>query len=167
MIRRYIVPMVRNNELNINSKHPTDQRARILSNLTNRPFKVKGQMCASVEGFFAGVLYPPSDPMRERAFASCYGLSQKMVQNGSKDKVWWDNDILQYGSTEHKNICRMAILECTLQNQDRLDALRSTKGLILKHDTGLQEDPSSFLSRKEFCEILTDIREKLLDPIIY
>lgn len=163
MSSHYIVPEVGDNELNINSKHPTDSRARILSNLTNRPFKINGQMCASVEGFFAGILYPPDDPVRERAFSTCYGLAQKLIHNGSKNKVWWNDHIFKYGSMDHKKLCQMAILECTLQNPDRLDALKATEDLTLRHITGLPGNPNSFLTKEEFCQILTEIRDNLSD----
>jgi len=147
-------------ELNINCQ-ATDSRGRLLSNLTNRPFEIDGQMCASVEAFFAGILFPFDDPRRKRAFASCYGYSQKMVKEAGKSGAYWNNTKFNYGSKEHKDLVKRALLECTLQNPDRYKALMDTKGLRLVHETGTIEDPFSFLSRKEFCEIMTNIRDTL------
>ena len=98
---RYSVPSVKETEININSRN-TDNRGRILSNLVNRPFKMKDQMCASVEGFFAGILYKTDDPQRSQAFATCYALSQKMIREGNCQYAWWDNKTYIYGSKEHK-----------------------------------------------------------------
>ena len=153
MIEMYVE---RDGELNINSQS-TDSRGRLLSNLTNRPFEINGQMCASVEGFFAGILYPLDDPRRRRAFASCYGYSQKMVKDAGKVGVWWNNKQIIYGSKEHKDLVKRALLECTMQNPDRLEALMATKGLTLVDETGTIEDPITFLTRKEFCDAMTNI----------
>ena len=161
-----IVPIVGEGEININCRNE-DPRGRLLSNLINRPFRMNDQMCASVEGFFAGILYPPNNEEKERAFASCYTYAQKMVQNAhmmyNRDKVWWNDQELKYGSTEHKQLLREALLQCTLQNPDRLEALKATKGYILRHLTGTPEDPNNFLSRLEFCQMMTEIREQLLN----
>lgn len=171
------VPMATQGQFNINSlsAHP---HGRLLSNLTNRPFEIglfdaalsnnqygrenQQQMCASVEGFFAGILYPFDDSRRKRAFASCYGYAQKMVKDAGKSGMWWDNKRFEYGSKEHKDLVKRALLECTLQNPDRREALIATKGLILVHLTGTQEDPITFFTRKEFCEAMTEIRERLI-----
>lgn len=147
-------------ELNINCKS-TDLRGRLLSNLTNRPFEIDGQMCASVEAFFAGILFPFDDPRRKRSFASCYNYAQQMVQEAGKFGAWWNGIKVDYGSKEHKEWVKRALLESTLQNPDRYKALMDTKGLKLVHETGTYEDPNSFLSRKEFCEMMTNIRDSL------
>lgn len=161
MVENIEVPAVGEGEININCKN-SDIRGRLLSNLTNRPFQMGDQMCASVEGFFAGILYPPGSLGRRIAFASCYGYSQKMVLGGSKTTAWWNGQELKYGSDKHKALLRQGLLECTLQNPDRLKGLLDTEGLVLRHLTGTPEDQNNFLSRAEFCVMMTEIREELL-----
>jgi len=56
------------------------------------------QMCASAEGFFAGILYKPDDPRRFRAFASCYAYAQKMIREGSQEFAYWNDKVYIYGS---------------------------------------------------------------------
>jgi len=158
--KNYVVPKVGPGELNVNSRHE-DHRARILSNLVNRPFEMNGQMFASVEAFFAGTLYPPEHPRHRRGFAVCYALSQKYVREGNRENVWWNGKIYKYGSQEHKDLCEQAILESMLQNLDRKEALLATKGLVLRHETGFEQPKDTFLTKHEFCDILTRIREKL------
>jgi len=164
----YVVPEVEENAININSRS-SDFRARILSNLINRPFQIDGQMCASVEAFFAGTLYPLNDIRRARGFASCYAYSQKMVAEGIDlfhhlplSIIHWNNKEYTYASPEHKNLLERCILESILQNDDRKQALLDTDGLEIKHITGFPENPNTFLTRLEFCQILTRIRSKLL-----
>ena len=59
----YVIPEVGENAININNRSP-DFRARILSNLINRPFLMDGQMCASVEAFF------PTCPLKTSLLAT-------------------------------------------------------------------------------------------------
>jgi hypothetical protein len=164
----YVVPEVEKNAININSRS-SDNRARILSNLVNRPFLMDGQVCASVEAFFAGLLYPLNDMRRARGFASCYAYSQKLVAEGidlhnQNSKVFWNGQEYFYGSKEHKILIERCILESILQNDDRKQALIATAGLEIKHITSEKnpEDPNTFLTHDEFCQILDRIRKNLL-----
>ncbi len=148
-----------NGELNIISTS-RDPRARFLSNLVNRPFEMEGQMFASFEGFYQGIKFPPEDRRRWRAFASSYGYAKQFGQEAIGDYVWWPDEKIHYASRRHKEILARGLRASFEQNPDRMEALLATRGLKLRHETGEKEKPYSPLPKKEFCKLLTRIRDK-------
>jgi dihydrofolate reductase len=153
---------VKLNQLNM-SKYE-DKRARLLSKLINRPFKFGNQSTyASLEAYFASILYPPSDPRNELARYACYGQAQKYVREAPKDTVYAAYGCpFRYGDSAHKMYCARAVQESILQNSDREQALRDTGDMELVYDPGFPEPDDAFFTRAEFAECLMELRAKLL-----
>lgn len=149
------------NEFNVNSRS-RNPNAKLLSALANRPFEIDGQMFSSIEGFYQGIRFPPDDRRRLRAFASSYGYAQQFRREGSKEFVWWQDKQIPYGSAEHKALIELAFRADFDQNPDRLEALKRTKGLRIRHETGEEDEPDSPFTKEEFCTLLTKIREEAL-----
>ncbi len=156
------------NTFNIHSKS-RDETARLLSNFANRPFEIDGAWMASVEGFVQGIKFEPDDNLRYRAFASAGSYAKKFGAAGNVSIIWlikpvrtrgYATCMVAYGSIDHHSAIDRAIEEKFLQNPDCMEALFSTKGLILTHTTGEPESPHTSLPAKLFCKILTRIREE-------
>ncbi len=147
------------NTFNVHSKS-RDERARLLSNFANRPFRINGHMTASVEGFIQGIKFPFDDERRERAFASVGGYAKSFSLWAPKRRVWWNGFEREYGSQEHIELIAFAISAKFDQNSDCMNALLATKGLRLTHQTSEPESPDTSLPAAVFCEILTALRDK-------
>lgn len=163
-ISEYRSPTVPSGQINVNSKS-TDPRARLLSNLVNRPFSIDGEMCASVEGFMAGILYPVGE-MRRRAFASSFVYAQNLMLDGMKVmdstvELNFREATFEYASIEHKHLIERSIYESIIQNPDRRQALLDTIGLEIVHVTGIQAPLNEFLTADEFAAILTRVRNSM------
>ena len=145
-------------EINIHgqSRYPD---AKLLSALVNRPFLIVGVMYASVEGFHQGIKFPPGDRRRKRAFVSSWGYAKSFSRQAEEKYVWWQDRQILWGSTEHKELIKMAFRESFLQNQDRLDALLRTDKLTIRHYTEDGDRLNTPFSTQEFCEVLTNLRE--------
>lgn len=151
------------NTFNVHSKS-RDERARLLSNFANRPFRIGGDMFASVEGFIQGIKFPQKlmevDDLRYRAFASTGNYAKSWAKLTLYRYVWWNGGELEYGSDAHHQLIESAIRAKFEQNPDCMEALLSTSEFALTHDTGGPESPDTSLPAKLFCEILTKIRDE-------
>lgn len=147
--------------LNIGSKSD-DWRAKRLSNFSADPFVLNGIQFASVEGFIQGTKFPENDPRRKQAFQSVGKDAKRFGRDAERRFVWWQSQIISYGSPEHHRLIERAIRAKFEQNPEALKALTATKGMTLTHDLGHPESPNTSLPATVFCDILTRIREEHL-----
>lgn len=147
--------------LNIGSK-TDDWRARRLSNFSADPFVLDEIHFASVEGFIQGTKFPEDDPRRERAFQSIGKEAKRFGRGAERKFVWWQGQLISYGSLEHHRFIERAIRAKFKQSPETLRALLATKDMTLTHDLGHPESLNTSLPAKVFCDILTRIREEHL-----
>lgn len=143
--------------INVHSKS-RDPRARLLSALANRPFKIYGQWFSSLEGLHQGIKFPLDDRNRYAAFASSFGYAQEFGKLALERKlVWWSSETIPYNSLRHIQVLEQGFRESFSQCPERMDALCQTEGLTILHEIESGgTDPVMPASR--FCEFLTKIR---------
>lgn len=147
--------------LNIASKSD-DSRARRLSNFSDDSFVLDGERLASVEGFIQGIKFFPGHATRRQAFESVGVEAKRLGRKAERFFVWWGNLAIPYGSSEHHKLIERAIRAKFEQNKTAMDALLATRGMTLIHDLGYPDPPNTSLPAEVFCEILTRIREEVL-----
>jgi predicted NAD-dependent protein-ADP-ribosyltransferase YbiA (DUF1768 family) len=149
-----------NNTLNIYSKSD-DRRGRILSNFSHHPFVLEGESFESVEGFIQGIAFPEGDPRREAAFKAWGGEAKEFGKEQKKDFVWWKGKQFVFGSKDEEVLIEKAIRAKFEQHPDAREALIATKGLVLTHILPEPEPGDTCLTAKNFCDILTRLREEI------
>lgn len=139
-----------------------DWRGVALSNFVLSPFVLDGRLFASVEGFIQGIKFPEHDPRRERAFTLSAWDAKKLGGEASLDGVYWQGERLPYGAERHHGLIEAAIRARILQSEGLRQALISTRGLTLVHETGAPDSPKTSLPTPVFCRIMNDLRDELL-----
>jgi hypothetical protein len=146
--------------LNVNAFSP-DWRAYALANFPLAPFVLDDVVLASVEGFVQGIKFPPENPLRVRAFLSHSFEPKRFGEQAERVHVWWDGQVLEYGSSEHRTLIARGIRAKFFYNEGFRVAMLATRGIRLVHDLGA-ESPTTSLPAEVFCRILTQLREELV-----
>ncbi|CAB3773783.1 hypothetical protein [Paraburkholderia humisilvae] len=146
--------------LNISSTS-ADWRGLALSNFGLSPFVFNGMLFASVEGFIQGIKFPQGDPRRSEAFNLSGWDAKHLGDQADRSGAYWQEVCLPYGSAQHHQLIEGAIRARIAQSLGLQQALLSTEGSVLVHNTGRVESPTTSLPAAVFCRILTDIRGEL------
>lgn len=140
-----------------------DWRGVALSNFALSPFVLDGVMLASVEGFIQGIKFPEDHPLRQQAFVSAGWQAKELGRSADRQGAWWGGARMGYGSPDHQHVIERALRARLAQNQGLQQVLRSTAGLVIRHEPGGGPEPAvTSLPAEAFCRILTDIRDGLL-----
>lgn len=139
-----------------------DWRGLALSNFVLSPFVFEGVLFASIEGFIQGIKFAEADPRRERAFLLSAWDAKRLGEEADRSAVYWQGASLAYGSTAHHQLIEAAIRTRIEQSPGLQQALLSTVGSTLIHDTGHPESPTTSLPAVVFCRIFEDLRQDLL-----
>lgn len=148
-------------ELNI-SATSDDWRGVALSNFVLSPFVFGGRLFASIEGFIQGIKFPESDARRERAFTLSAWDAKNLGGEASLEGVYWAGERLPYGSAPHHELIAAAIRARIQQSEGLRQALISTRGQALVHETGAPDSPRTSLPTPVFCRIMNELRDELL-----
>jgi len=132
-----------------------------LANYPLFPFLLDGVLLASVEGFIQGIKFPQTHPSRALAFLAHADAAKRYAEQAERVSVWWNDEVLAYGSDSHHGLIARAIRAKFYYNRGAQLALRATEGMELKHNVG-PELPTTSLPASVFCRILTDLRDELL-----
>ena len=137
--------------------------ANILSNLAYKPFVFDGVPCSSIEGFLQSLKIPDIETQRRTCLL--YGGSAKNF--GKKHADWmntqvlyWNNKEYARDSQEYYDLLYSAYKSCYTQNSDFKQALDTTKGKILTHNTGKTDKQSTVITKQEFIDILNRLRQE-------
>lgn len=155
--------------INIRSDSP-DWRGAILSNLAPTPFIAGGIMFPSVESALQGIKF--ADLEKRRQIFSLDGLGAlregrkitRELSDGKASHIFWDGQIMEYNSIEHRLLIALFIAEKVRQNPKVQEALLATSGTFIYHEVG-GENPRTSLPEKFYMEILISQR-KLLKRLI-
>ncbi len=133
----------------------------MLSNLSFSPFSFHGVNCASTEGFWQGLKFPPDDERR----TECFGLwgyeAKKMCEKATDRKTIFrlGDELVDVGSPRHLEIMREAIKAKILQNPRLLREFLDTGDAEFTHP--VRSKRTSILTSERFCEMLRKTREEL------
>jgi len=139
------------------SKYPAD----VLSNLCDNRFQFDEVECASMEGFLQSLKY--KDENKQRQICAMNGKEAKRMTNAdwqTDQIVWWKGVAVDRQSDDYQRLIRHAYQALFVQNERFRTALLSTKGQDLYHSQGESDSFKTILTEKEFCRILTNLRDR-------
>ena len=139
------------------SAYPAD----VLSNLCNSSFCFDGIACGSMEGFLQSLKYKDTD--RQRQICEMPGKEAKKmsVSDWQGDQiVWWKGQTIDRHSKAFVELVTRAYQAMFSQNEQFRNALKSTKGEKLYHSRGGHDSHKTILTEREFCDILTELRDR-------
>ena len=137
--------------------------AASLSNFSPHPFCVRGEACASMEGFLQSLKF--ADPEMARHVRTLVGKAAKFK---GKKKRWWRTGELHWLGEPfdrhgefHQELLDDAFEALFTQNAKARRALLATGDATLTHSIGKRKPSETVLTASEFCGRLTVIRAKL------
>ena len=149
----------RGKAIDIWSKSPYP--ANVLSNLYGNSFCYDGVECGSMEGFLQSLKY--KDIEEQHHICRLSGKEAKWMTTASWQEdqtVWWKGQTIDRQSKMFLRLVRAAYKAMFEQNESFRTALLSTCGKVLYHSQGAQDSHKTILTEKEFCGILTELRDK-------
>lgn len=146
----------------------------ILSNLAPTPFTLEGIFFASAEAFIQCIKYPEC-PKRDRiALLDGYPAKRagrkpnarirKDLAEGREAFVHWKGEAIPYRSEAHMKLIETALRAKFGSSPEAAKALIQTGDAAITHDLGHKENPLTSLPAAVFCDILTRIREQMVNP---
>ena len=149
-------------DISSTSKFP----AGYLSNFTPYKFTFLGFEFTSMESLLQGLKFEGVET--QNSVFQRVGVKAKL--RGKKRKwyldqtLYWQGTPMKRDSAEYQTLVREAF-EALSQNKDFQKALLATGNKTLFHTMGKSDPTTTILTEKEFCEILTEVRNKLNNQI--
>lgn len=139
------------------SAYPAD----VLSNLHSNGFRFEGRVCGSMEGFLQSLKHKDLDKQRQICSMKGRNAKHQSAREWQTDQiVWWKGRGIDRQSEDFYKLVRSAYQAMFEQNKSFRSALMATRGMTLYHTRGEHNPCKTILTEKEFCEILTSIREQ-------
>lgn len=138
------------------SPYPAD----VLSNLHDNGFCYDGIECGSMEGFLQSL--KQKDVEKQRQVCRMTGKEAKRMTNADwqvNQIVWWKGLAVDRQSDVFLTLIKNAYEAMFEQNECFRTALMETRGKMLYHSQGEQDSHKTILTEREFCGILTDLRD--------
>ena len=138
------------------SEYPAD----VLSNLCSNGFRFDGMVCGSMEGLLQSLKQKDKD--KQRQICQMKGKNaKKMTSTGwqTDQIVWWKGNAIDRQSADYIKFVSAAYQAMLDQSERFRTALMSTRGMTLYHSRGEQNPYRTILTEREFCQILTDLRD--------
>ena len=137
-----------------------------LSNFTSYTFTFRGIDFTSMESLLQGLKFKSVETQnsvfqRVGAKAKLRGKKRKWYLDQT---LYWQGTPRKRDSAEYQTLVREAF-EALSQNKDFQKALLATGNKTLFHTMGKSDPTTTILTKKEFCEILTEVRNKLNNQI--
>lgn len=137
-----------------------DYPSNVLSNLYDNKFCFDGMECESMEGFLQSLKY--KDTHQQQQICSMTGKEAKKATCTdwqTEQTVWWKGVPINRQGEDFQKLVRMAYNAMFEQSVNFQKALMATKDKILYHYRGEQNPCKTILTGKEFCSILTEMRD--------
>lgn len=160
MFRKLIIrwKTARGKAVDIWSKSPYP--ADVLSNLHGNGFRFDGMVCGSMEGFLQSLKCKDCDKQRQICRMKGRNAKNMSSSDWQTDRiVWWRGKAIDRQSEEFIELVGRTCRAMFEQNKSFRAALMSTRGMTLYHTKGEHNPFKTIPTEKEFCSILTDIRE--------
>jgi predicted NAD-dependent protein-ADP-ribosyltransferase YbiA (DUF1768 family) len=147
--------------MDIGSGH--DYPASALSNFSPHPFIFRGFQINSMEGFLQGLKF--ESPDKQEYVFQLVGRAAKFT---GKKKKWWMTGRLYFqgepinrASSDYSALLVEAYTEMTKQSDSFRRALLASRDSVLRHSLGKKDKSKTILTEREFCSILTLMRDKV------
>ncbi len=138
-----------------------DWRAQQLCPFVDSPLILESVHTASIESFASGIRFPYTDPRRSIALRS-HGIEAHMLASGEQKRyVWWNGEVISYGSPAHRTILQKAIRDRFRMDARAQVALAATVGRVLMHKPPKQALKTA-LGPQFYCKTLTTLRDSLI-----
>ena len=134
--------------------------ANVLSNFTGNCFEIDGVHCKSMEGFLQSLKH--QDPKKQQEICQCKGKKAKHKGTNTwkiHQQVYWKGETIDRHSAEYQGLVRKAFQAMFQQNTRFHDALLLTRGKKICHSIGQHNPHETILTDREFCTILTELRD--------
>lgn len=146
--------------LDISSKNSGPEA--ILSNFTENHFIFDGIECGGMEGFLQSLKHENQD--KQQKICALYGVRAKRKgkwQWMESQTVYWKGQCINRHGEDFQQLVRAAFNAMFEQCSQFRDALVATGYKRLYHSMGKVDPHTTILTEKEFCDILTELRNKL------
>ena len=132
----------------------------VLSNLCSNGFRFEGMVCGSMEGFLQSLKQKDKDKQRQICSMKGGNARKHSVTSWQTDQiVWWKGVAIDRQSEEYQKLLRRAYQAMFDQSERFRAALMSTRGITLVHSSGEENPYKTILTKQEFCQILTELRD--------
>ena len=153
---RWLIRFGRAVDIWSSSEYPS----QVLSNLCSNGFRFDGIVCGSMEGFLQSLKQRDIDKQRQICAMKGRNAKHATTTAWQADQiVWWKGIAIDRQSDEFLQLLRHAYQAMFDQNERFRTALMSTRGMRLYHTRGKKDPYKTILTEKEFCQILTDMRD--------
>lgn len=143
-------------DIRSNGAYPSN----VLSNLCSNGFRFEGMVCGSMEGFLQSLKQKDRDKQRQICSMKGGNARKHSVTSWQTDQiVWWKGVAIDRQGDEYQNLLRRAYQAMFDQSERFRAALMSTRGITLVHSSGEENPYKTILSKQEFCQILTEMRD--------
>lgn len=135
-----------------------------LSNFHPHAFIIDGIACASMEGFLQSLKF--ENPEMQAQVCTLVGKKAKF--KGKKKKWWrdqtlyWRGNPMKRDSEEYQKLLDR-VFDALSENTSFQKAFLATNNATLTHSIGKNKISETVLTKQEFCQRLTKIRERLKD----
>lgn len=134
--------------------------SNVLSNLCSNGFRFEGMVCGSMEGFLQSLKQKDMDRQRQICSMKGGNARKHSVTSWQTDQiVWWKGIAIDRQGDEYQKLLRRAYQAMFDQSERFRAALMSTRGITLVHGSGEGSPFRTILTRQEFCQILTEMRD--------
>lgn len=134
--------------------------SNVLSNLCSNGFRFEGMVCGSMEGFLQSLKQKDRDKQRQICSMKGGNARKRSVTSWQTDQiVWWKGQAYDRQSDEYQELLRRAYQAMFSQSERFRAALMQTRGITLIHSSGEENPYKTILTGREFCQILTEIRD--------
>ena len=134
-----------------------------LSNFTIRPFVFDGVECTSMEGLLQSFKF--ENPAVQIEVCKLGGMAAKRRGRSRnkawqrKQTLWWQGQMYMRKSKGYQCLL-MRAYDALCTNEKFLNDLLATGNANLTHSIGSRKEADTVLTEREFCRILTHLREK-------
>ena len=143
-------------DIRSNGMYPSN----VLSNLCSNGFRFDGMICGSMEGFLQSLKQKDKDKQRQICSMKGGNARKHSVSSWQTDQiVWWKGYAYDRQSEEYQILIRRAYQAMFDQSERFRAALMQTRGITLIHSSGEDSPYKTILTKQEFCQILTEIRD--------
>lgn len=148
--------VIKSADIHTKGRPPED----ILSNFCVNDFCFDDVHCGCMESFLRSLSWKDAKLQRSICFSKADWSDRYISSEWQVDQtLWWKGEPIGRHSPEYAALIRGAYMAMFLWCARFRDALMGSVGKRLVYDTGCNDATKAILTDREFCEMLTEIRE--------
>lgn len=134
----------------------------MLSNFYPHEFEFDGTKCGSIEGFLQAIKRNDANFQTMICALSRKEAKMRSTQTWQKEQnLYWSGKTYNRHGNQYQFLIRRVYRTMLAQCPKFREALKATGDKTLFHTIGNMDPHKTVLTEKEFCKILTELREKL------